>query len=309
MGEAIAGLKADRRLRERDGRFVYSRDDFPAAGISLRSSSADSFAIVEEGTGSVMGEVEAERAFAFVHPGAIYLHLGETYQVRHLDLEGRVAVVRPVLVDFYTQPKKETSVEIAERTLRRRSGAIELSFGRLMVTEQVIAYQKKLLADNQVLDIVDLELPQQNFETEGLWFSLPEEIAAQVPPQEMAGAVHATEHGLIALLPLFAMCDRWDIGGLSTEMHWQTGGPTIFVYDGHPGGIGITRAGFHNFEELAASTQKLISCCPCESGCPSCVQSPKCGNLNDPLNKEESVRILKLIRSGAGTAAAECETR
>ena len=295
MAAAAVRLAAERRLRRREDVFVYARSDFPAAAISLRSSSADAFSIIEEQTGAVLGEVEADRAFFFVHPGAIYLHLGEVYQVRHLDIDGRVALVRPVVADYYTQPKKETSVEIVERGLRRRSGRIELSFGRLLVTEQVIAYQKKLLADNQVLEFVDLELPEQNFETEGLWFSLPEEIVEQIPPQELAGGIHATEHGLIALLPLYAMCDRWDIGGLSAEMHWQTGGPTIFVYDGHPGGIGITRSGFHSFEELAADSLKLISGCPCDSGCPSCIQSPKCGNLNEPLSKVEAVRILKMI--------------
>ncbi|MCL6107201.1 MAG: DEAD/DEAH box helicase [Actinobacteria bacterium] len=295
LAAAAAALVTAGALRQKDGNFVWARPDFPAASISLRSSSADSFAIVQENTGAVIGEVEAERAFIFVHPGAIYLHMGETFQVVSLDLAARVALVRPVLVDFYTQPKKETSVEIEEPLLARTAGGVRLSFGRLLVTEQVIAYQKKLLADNQVLEIVDLELPQQTFVTEGLWFALPEEIYGKIEPRELLGAAHAAEHGLIALLPLFAMCDRWDIGGLSTGMHWQTGGPSIFVYDGHPGGIGITRAGFDEFEELAAGALKLISCCPCESGCPSCIQSPKCGNLNEPLNKEGAIMILQGI--------------
>jgi DEAD/DEAH box helicase domain-containing protein len=155
--------------------------------------------------------------------------------------------------------------------------------------------QKKLLSDNSVLEVVDLELPEQNFYTEGLWFALPDDIASAVEPRDLAGAIHATEHGLIALLPLKAMCDRWDIGGLSTETHWQTSGPTVFVYDGHPGGIGITRAGFNSFEELAASTYKLVCHCPCESGCPSCIQSPKCGNLNEPLSKKGVIKILDMM--------------
>ncbi len=292
MIPAMKALEAGGELRQKKGRYLLTRPDFPAAAVSLRSASPDSFTIVEEETGNVLGRVEAERAFVFVHPGAIYLHLGETYQVGLLDLEGRTALVRRVITDFYTQPKKEVLVEIASRTLKRPAGNIGISFGRLLVSEQVTAYQKKLLADNQVLETVPLDLPQQNFPTEGFWLTLPEAIAA-AGPRDLAGGLHAAEHGLIALLPLFAMCDRWDIGGLSTEMHWQTGGATIFVYDGHPGGVGISRSGFDRFEELVRDAHRLISCCPCESGCPSCIQSPKCGNLNEPLSKSAAIEILK----------------
>lgn len=292
MASAVEALEARGKLRLQGGRYIWASPDFPAAGVHLRSSSADSFTIVVEDTGAVLGQVEAERAFVFVHPGAIYLHLGETWQVRHLDLDGRVALVRSVLADYYTQPKKETMVEIEDRELLRSAGGVELSFGKVLATEHVTAYQKKQLSDNRVLEIVNLELPAQSFHTEGLWFALPEAVTSAVSPPELLGALHATEHGLIALLPLFAMCDRWDIGGLSTEMHWQTGGASIFVYDGHPGGIGITRKGFASFEELVASTHKLISSCRCEKGCPSCIQSPKCGNLNEPLNKVGASQIL-----------------
>ncbi len=292
MAPAVAALAAEGKLRRRNGSHIWARPDFPAASVHLRSSSADSFTIVVEDTGAVLGQVEAERAFVFVHPGAIYMHLGETWQVRKLDLEGRVALVRPVLADYYTQPKKETMVEVEERKMVRTAAGVELSFGKVLATEHVIAYQKKQLSDNQVLEIVELELPEQSFYTEGLWFPVPDALTEGVQPQDFLGALHATEHGLIALLPLFAMCDRWDIGGLSTEMHWQTGGPSIFVYDGHPGGIGITRKGFATFEELVASTHSLIGACPCESGCPSCIQSPKCGNLNEPLSKAGALEIL-----------------
>jgi DEAD/DEAH box helicase domain-containing protein len=296
MAPAVEALEARGKLRLQGGRHIWASSDFPAAGVHLRSSSADSFTIVVEDTGAVLGQVEAERAFVFVHPGAIYLHLGETWQVRHLDLDGRVALVLPVLADYYTQPKKATMVEIEDRELLRSAGGVELSFGKVLATEHVTAYQKKQLSDNRVLEIVDLELPAQSFHTEGLWFALPEAVTSAVSPPELLGALHATEHGLIAMLPLFAMCDRWDIGGLSTEMHWQTGGPSIFVYDGHPGGIGITRKGFASFEELAASTHGLIAACRCEAGCPSCIQSPKCGNLNEPLSKAGALQVLREIK-------------
>ncbi len=296
MAPAIEALEKQGGLRRQNEGYIWAHPDFPAAAVHLRSSSADSFTIVVEGTGAVLGQVEAERAFVFVHPGAIYLHLGETWQVRRLDLEGRVALVRPVLADYYTQPKKETTVEIEDREMVRAAGGVELSFGKVLATEHVTAYQKKQLSDNQVLEIVELELPEQSFFTEGLWFALPDELTEGVSPPELLGALHATEHGLIALLPLFAMCDRWDIGGLSTEMHRQTGGPSIFVYDGHPGGIGITRKGFSCFEELVASTHRLIAACRCEAGCPSCIQSPKCGNLNEPLSKAGALQILREIK-------------
>jgi DEAD/DEAH box helicase domain-containing protein len=300
MAPAVTALESQGRLRRRNGTHIWARPEFPAASIHLRSSSADTFTIVVESTGAVLGQVEAERAFVFVHPGAIYMHLGETWQVRRLDLGGRVALVRPILADYYTQPKKETMVEIEERLMVRSAAGVELSFGKVLATEHVIAYQKKQLSDNQVLEIVELELPEQSFHTEGLWFALPDLITGSVEPTDLLGALHATEHGLIALLPLFAMCDRWDIGGLSTEMHWQTGGPSIFVYDGHPGGIGITRKGFTSFEELVTGTLALIAACRCKSGCPSCIQSPKCGNLNEPLSKAGALEILHGMKNAAG---------
>ena len=295
MVGAADKLLAAGKLHRQGDRLTWASPDYPAAGISLRSSSSDSFAIVVEDTGAVLGQVEAERAFIFVHPGAIYMHLGETYQVRRLDLGGRVALVRRRLTDYYTQPKKETSIEIDERLMVRQACGVELSFGRVLATEQVVAYQRKSLSENQVLETLELELPEQSFHTEGLWFPMTGEMADAIEAPMLAGGLHAVEHGLIALLPLLAMCDRWDIGGLSTEFHWQTGGPSIFLYDGHPGGIGITRAGFERFEELAAASLKLISSCRCAAGCPSCIQSPKCGNLNEPLSKEAALSLLNLM--------------
>ncbi|MHB0915810.1 MAG: DEAD/DEAH box helicase [Thermoleophilia bacterium] len=289
----VESLKYEGKLRESGGRFIWAQAGFPAADVHLRSTSSDSFTIVVEGTGDILGEVEAERAFVYIHPGAIYLHLGESYQVRKLDLDGRVALVRPLLADYYTQPKKNTSVEIMDRVFLRSAAGVELSFGRVIVTEHVVAYQKKSLSENQVLELVELDLPEQEFRTEGIWFPVGDELLAGIEPPDILGGLHALEHGLIALLPLFAMCDRWDIGGLSTEMHWQVGGPAIFIYDGHPGGIGIARRGFDLFEELAKATGKLVASCRCETGCPSCIQSPKCGNLNEPLNKDAAVAILR----------------
>jgi DEAD/DEAH box helicase domain-containing protein len=176
---------------------------------------------------------------------------------------------------------------------RREWLGVRLSFGSVVVTEQVVAYQTRRLADHEVLDLVGLDLPQTSFATQALWYELRETIVSgDLPLGELLGALHAAEHAQIAVLPLLAMCDRWDIGGLSTNLHPQTGGPTIFIYDGHPGGIGITRRGFLAFDALVDDAHRLIGECPCEKGCPSCVQSPKCGNLNEPLSKLGAQQLM-----------------
>ncbi len=161
------------------------------------------------------------------------------------------------------------------------------------MTEQVTAFQRKRVSDHEVLDLVALDMPAQRFTTQALWYELPEQaLADDFPLDVLQGSLHAAEHAQIAVLPLIAMCDRWDIGGLSTAFHAQTGRPTVFIYDGHPGGVGITRMGFERFERLVRDAIRLIAECPCERGCPSCVQSPKCGNLNEPLNKNGSLELL-----------------
>jgi DEAD/DEAH box helicase domain-containing protein len=272
--------------------------DFPAGQISLRSASADSVAVIERASGELLGGVEAERAFSTVHPGAVYLHLGVAYEVRELDVEARRALVERFDGDWYTQPRKETETFIEGIEQTRRTAGVELSFGAVSVAEQVVAYQRKRLSDHEVIDTVAVELPEQNFLTQGLWYVLPPKLAGALPSEVLLGALHATEHSQIAVLPLLAMCDRWDIGGLSTNVHFQTGSPTIFIYDGHPGGIGIARRGYTEFERLLADAARLVGECPCEDGCPSCVQSPKCGNLNEPLHKAGALELMRLLRAG-----------
>jgi DEAD/DEAH box helicase domain-containing protein len=289
-------LVADGRLRRgRDGRYLPRAPGFPAGEISLRSASLDSVAVVDVASGEMLGQVEAERAFTTVHPGAVYLHLGRSYEVRELDVDGRRALVEEFTGDWYTQPKKETMVFI-EAIAEQRSigGLVELHFGDVSVTEQVIAYQRKALADHSVIDLIALDLPEQNFPTQALWYALDDRIGGPgaLGPDVQLGALHAAEHSQIAVLPLLAMCDRWDIGGLSTNIHFQTGEPTIFIYDGHPGGVGIARRGFDEFARLVADASRLVAECPCADGCPSCVQSPKCGNLNEPLHKAGSLELM-----------------
>jgi len=289
-------LVAAGELREAGGRTMPRRSEFVAAKIPLRSASADSVAVIERDSGEMLGLVEAERALTTIHPGAIYLHLGRSYEVERLDLAGRRAVVSRFDGDWYTRPKKETEIYVERVREQRSTAGVELHFGEVSVTEQVIAYQRVSIADQEPFDVVALELPEQHFATQALWYVLPERLSGALAPDVLLGALHATEHGQIAVLPLIAMCDRWDIGGLSTNVHFQTGRATIFVYDGHPGGVGITLRGYEQFERLLGDAERLIAECPCESGCPSCVQSPKCGNLNEPLHKQGALELMGAMK-------------
>ncbi len=284
------------QLRERGGRYLPRGEGFPAARIALRSSSPDSVAVIESEGGEVIGSVETARAHGAVHDGSVYLHMGRSYLVEQLDLDNRRALVAPFSGDFYTQSKRETDTFIEEVVERREVADCLLSFGTVNVTEQVTGYQRKRVSDHEVLDLVALDMPEQHFTTQALWWEMPEQaLADDFPLDVLQGSLHAAEHAQIAVLPLIAMCDRWDIGGLSTAFHSQTGRPTVFIYDGHPGGVGITRAGFEQFERLVANATALVSECPCRAGCPSCVQSPKCGNLNEPLNKNGAVELLRRL--------------
>ncbi len=287
-------LVAAGELVERRGQYVLRHpEDYPAARVSLRSASPDSFAIVDVSSGELLGSVESARAHTTVHDGAVYLHQARSYIVRSLELDSRRALVEPFSGDFYTQPKKETMTEIEALLDRRSTLGVTLSFGRVSVTEQVLAYQRKKLPGHEVIDLQGLDMPETTFQTQALWYELDDDLLARDFPLEvLLGSLHAAEHTQIAVLPLLAMCDRWDIGGLSTNAHPQTGGPTIFIYDGHPGGVGITRQGFERFESLVADAHRLIAECPCEAGCPSCVQSPKCGNLNEPLAKAGALELM-----------------
>jgi DEAD/DEAH box helicase domain-containing protein len=281
-------------LRHTPHGWVWAGKDYPAGRTALRSASADPFTVIDGTTGTVLGTVERERAYSTVHEGAVYLHLGDQWHVRELDVGARRAVVEPHVGDWYTQAKKDTETSI-ERPLRveRRLG-LELHFGVVSVTERVVAYQKKGIRDQATLATIELDLPPTVFETEAVWYvptSRHLEGLEQMPT--LISSLHAAEHSLIALLPLWAMCDRWDIGGLSTNVHQDTGAPTIFVYDGHPGGVGITERGFEQFEGWVADTVRMLEGCPCDHGCPSCVQSPKCGNLNEHLDKHGALTLLR----------------
>jgi DEAD/DEAH box helicase domain-containing protein len=299
------------RLRRSGESLVWRGAHSPAAGIGLRTASGERFVIVDAATGELIGHVERERVFRFAHPGAVYLHLGRSYAVQHLDLAGQAVFVEEFDGAFYTQAKVDKNILVAGQGPFRSLPRATLFSGEIEVTEQVIAYQRRDTVDQHVIDTVSLDLPEQAFSTEALWLTIGPEVidaalARLIEGDELAllGSLHAAEHALIALLPLYAMCDRWDIGGLSTAWHWQTDAATIFVYDGYPGGIGLAQRGYEAFEGLAADAQALVRECACEAGCPSCVQSPKCGNLNEPLSKPGAVALLRTILKGTPPQAS-----
>jgi len=292
--EYLAAARADPELKKTPAGFVWAGREHPAARIALRATDPDAFTIVDGATGDVLGLVERSRAYTTVHEGAVYLHRGDSYLVRELDLTTLHAVVEPFSGNWYTQAKEETMTSIVEpRRVEWRLG-MELAFGEIEVTEQVVAYERRTVSGQERIELVELVLPPTTFATEAIWY-LPEaqhlEGLEEMP--RLLGTLHAAEHAMISLLPLWAMCDRWDIGGLSTNIHPQTGRPTVFIYDGHAGGVGLTERGFEQFEGWVRDTAELLAGCPCSDGCPSCVQSPKCGNLNDMLDKAGALAFLQ----------------
>jgi DEAD/DEAH box helicase domain-containing protein len=287
-------MMEDRALASSGGRLVYVGGDNPARNISLRSASSETVLIADD-EGELIGTAEATRAPSELHPGATYLHRGTAYEVESLDLRSHRAVARRVPNRYYTRPRVETDVEILEEIEERdlANGAV-LHWGRVRTTDSVTFFKKVRVADDKEVGVYPLDLPDVVLETQALWFTLPP-LPKEARPsfESFGGALHAGEHGLIGLLPLFAMCDRADIGGLSTPVHRQSRLPTVFVYDGYPGGVGISRRGFDAFESLARDTLGVITRCPCEKGCPACIQSPKCGNWNEPLSKDGAVSLLR----------------
>jgi len=239
--------------------------------------------------------VEASVAFFQIHPGAIYLHQGESYLVTELDLANRTAYAEPTTASYYTQTKEITDLRIVKIICHKSCGQVKVYLGEVEVTTTVVSFKKKAQFTEEVIGEELLDLPPQHFPTVALWFDLPEGAITRLVKAQLdfAGGLHAAEHAAIAILPLFALCDRNDIGGVSTPFHPDTGKAQIFIYDAHPGGIGIAEKGFDFVEKLWETTLKVITECPCLDGCPSCIQSPKCGNNNKPLDKKAAHVLLE----------------
>ncbi|HET9310057.1 MAG TPA: DEAD/DEAH box helicase [Actinomycetota bacterium] len=283
------------------GELVRRRDawhdrgkDAPHRAVDVRAGGGHVYTIVVEDTGELIGTADEHRAYGTLHPGAVYLHLGEQYLVQELDLVQRVAVVRRADPDYYTQARDVTDIAVGSVLGRSAIGEVEQCFGDVLVTDQVVGYARKSVSTNETLEEIELPLPPMQLETRAVWWTIPGTVfdRAGVGSRDVPGAIHATEHAAIGLLPLVATCDRWDIGGVSTPMHPDTGLTTIFIYDGYPGGAGIAERGAMTSQRWLRATLEAIRGCPCAHGCPSCVHSPKCGNGNEPLDKQGAVALL-----------------
>ena len=296
FSQAVAELEREGLLRKLRGRWYPSpRVTYPAEEINIRSTSSHNYNLVNAASGVLLETIEEANAFFQIHPGAIYLHQGESYLVTNLDLLGRTAYAVPTDEPYYTQTKDITEISIVKTSLRKTVGGIGVYLGDVEVTTTVLGFKKKRVFTEEVLGEEPLDLPPHTFPTVALWFDLPPQVEGKLAKEglDFAGGLHATEHAAIALLPLFALCDRNDIGGVSTPFHLDTGKAQIFIYDGYPGGIGIAEKGYEIIDELWAATLKAIEECPCRDGCPACIQSPKCGNNNEPLDKKAARVILE----------------
>jgi DEAD/DEAH box helicase domain-containing protein len=293
----VASLEEAGYLRRRSRGWFWTRRERAADLADIRSSGGNPVRIVEGATGRLIGTVDAASSHATVHTGAVYVHLGETYLVSDFDSGEGVAVVDVARPDYTTMARDVTDISIVSTDLGVEWGDARLCFGSVEVSSQVVAYLKRRMATGESLGEVPLDLPARHLVTKAVWWTLTDDAldAAGISSRDVPGSAHAAEHASIGLLPLFATCDRWDIGGVSTALHPDTGMLTVFVYDGHPGGAGFAEHGFHTAHEWLAATRAAIAACGCDDGCPSCVQSPKCGNGNNPLDKRGAVLLLDAL--------------
>ena len=293
-------LEKESMLKARGAKwYLMPTISYPANEVNIRSTSSRYYTIVDASQGNKPLEtVEASVALSQIHPWAIYLHQGESYLVTKLDLASLTAYALPVNVPYYTQAKEVTDIQILRTSRKKDTYSVKVYLGEVEVTSTVVGFKKKMQFTEEVIGEEPLDLPPQPFNTVALWFDIPREAVKKIAEADFAGGLHASEHACIAMLPLFALCDRNDLGGVSTPFHPDTGKAQIFIYDAHPGGTGIAEKGFELIEQLWWETLNMIKECPCEEGCPSCVQSPKCGNNNQPLDKKAAEVILReLVRS------------
>ncbi|WP_460496981.1 DEAD/DEAH box helicase [Glycomyces tarimensis] len=289
----VAEQLCEQKLMRRrpGGRYYWVGAERPE--VSLRGSGPMGIDIAEASTGRLIGTVDAAASHRLVHRGALYLHQGESYLVDELDLDDGVALVHAAKPPWTTSAQEITHLEILSTRECREMGEVTMCLGEVEVTTAVISYQRRRVPTGEVLDTQLLDLPPQTLRTVAVWWTVEPEALPGVG--DLPGSLHAAEHASIGLLPLVATCDRWDIGGLSTAAHPDTELPTVFVYDGHPGGAGFAEQAFRKWTDWLGATRDAIAACECKAGCPSCIQSPKCGNGNEPLDKTGSIRILDLV--------------
>lgn len=308
--ESLLGqLESAKLLRRRTKAWHWTRRERAADLTDIRGEGGRPIQIVESGTGRLLGTVDAGSAHTAVHEGAVHLHQGRTYLVRSLDLEDSVALVEEANPSYSTVARDTTSIAVLETDVEVPWGEGRLCYGSVEVTNQVVSFLRRRLITGEVLGETKLDLPPRTLRTRAVWWTVTEDQLdeARINPEILGGALHAAEHASIGLLPLFATCDRWDIGGVSIPLHPDTLLPTVFVYDGHPGGAGFAERAFHTARAWLTATRQAIASCECDAGCPSCIQSPKCGNGNDPLHKRGAVRLLTVLLRGAPEEGAEAE--
>ncbi|WP_460303108.1 DEAD/DEAH box helicase [Actinocorallia aurea] len=287
----VDGLTTRGVLRRRPAGWFWTHRDRPA--VDLRGSGPSVIQVVEGDTGRLLGTVDESSAHGTVHEGAVYVHQGESYVVDVLDLDDAAALVTPASPDYSTNARSVTDIRVLEEERKTEwSPHASLHFGTVEVRRQVVAYQMRRRASGEIIGEKPLDLPERVLRTKAVWWTLAPEVLAAHEDFDAPGAAHAAEHASIGLLPLFATCDRWDIGGVSTELHPDTSRLTVFVYDGHPGGAGFAERAHAQARPWLKATLDAIRACPCDHGCPSCIQSPKCGNNNDPLSKPDAQTLL-----------------
>jgi DEAD/DEAH box helicase domain-containing protein len=285
-------------LRRRPAGWFWTRRDRACDLADIRGVGGSPVRVVEEPTGTVLGTVDPGAAHATVHAGAVYLHQGRTYLVNTFEVDEDVALVRAASPDYTTTARDVTDIRILETTRSESWGpGARLHFGSVEVTNQVVSFQRKRVVTGEILGDDPLDLPPRQLRTRAVWWTVSPGLvtAAGIHTADLPGAAHAAEHASIGLLPLFAACDRWDIGGVSTAFHADTALPTVFVYDGHPGGAGFAERAFEAARDWLGATRSAVGSCACPAGCPSCIQSPKCGNGNNPLDKSGAVRLLDIL--------------
>jgi len=307
----VDDLVADGMLRRRPTGWFWTSRERPHHSVDIRGSGGDQIAVVEADSGRMLGTVDPGAACTTVHPGAVHLHQGTSYVVDDLDLESGLAMVHREDPEWSTSPREQVDISVLSVLSEERFPAgVTVCLGEVAVTSHVVGYLRKL-PSGQVLDQIPLDLPEQTLHTRAVWYTLSEDLleTADLSRAEVPGSLHAAEHAAIGLLPLFATCDRWDIGGVSTAMHADTGAATVFVHDGHPGGAGFADRGHAALIPWLTATRDAIAACECPAGCPSCVQSPKCGNGNEPLDKGGAVRVLNAVLDAVAVSVAERGSR
>ena len=298
MWTVLHELEREGLLKEQKGRWFPSTGvKYPAEEVNIRSADAANYQVVEEVSGALLETVDSSVVFSQLHPGAVYLHQGEAYLITRLDIQGRTAWAQQHGEPYYTVARDYTDLSIMKLSSHATVNGTEVYLGQVDVSNTVVGFKRKRQFTEEVIGDEPLDLPTRSFPTVALWFDIPEEALDEIVKMklDLVGGLHAAEHAAIGMLPFFAMCDRADIGGVSIEQHPDTGKPQIFIYDGHPGGIGIAEKGFELIFDLWETTLKTVRECPCKTGCPSCIQSPKCGNNNSPLDKQSAEVILERL--------------